>query len=64
MYGVFGTAVNVIIFLAKSMEQWKLLLMCHGEDLVEVEVRREIFRGDSHSPRLFFFKYGTFVAHF
>ena len=28
--------------------------MCHGEDLVEVEMRREIFRGDSHSPRLFF----------
>ena len=28
--------------------------MCHGEDIVEVEMRREIFRGDSHSPRLFF----------
>ena len=29
--------------------------MCHGEDLVEAEIRREIFWGDSHSPRLFFF---------
>ena len=52
--GLFGIADNVTNFLEKSVKQWKLSLMSHGEDLVDVEVRREIFRGDCHSPHLFF----------
>ena len=35
------------------MEQWKLSLTSNGEDLGEVNVKREIFQGDSLSPLLF-----------
>ena len=38
-----GIANNVIIFLDKSIEQWKLLLTSIGEDRGEVDVKREIF---------------------
>ena len=29
------------------MEQWKLLLTSNGKDLGEVDLKREIFQGDS-----------------
>ena len=51
---LFGIADNVINFLEKSMKQWKLSLMSHSEDIVDVEVRREIFWGGCHLPHLFF----------
>ena len=39
--------------MEKSMEQWKLSLTSHVEDLGEVDVKRGIFQGDSLSPLLF-----------
>ena len=50
---LFGIADNVRNFLQKSMEQWKLSLTSNGEDLGEVDLKREIFQGDSLSPLLF-----------
>ena len=40
-------------FLQKSMQQWRLSLTANGDDLVEVNVERRIFQGDSLSPLLF-----------
>ena len=48
-----GITDDVINFLQKSMDQWKLSLTVNGEDLGDVEVRRRIFQGDSLSPLLF-----------
>ena len=50
---MFGIGENLRRFLQKSMQQWRLLLMTSGEDLGEVNVKREIFHGDSLSPLLF-----------
>ena len=50
---IFGVADNVRNFLEKGMVQLKLLLTFNGEDLEEVDVKREIFQGDSLSPLLF-----------
>ena len=50
---IFGVADNVRNFLEKGMVQVKLLLTFNGEDLGEVDVKREIFQGDSLSPLLF-----------
>ena len=50
---IFGVADNVRNFLEKGMVQLKLLLTFNGEDLGEVDVKREIFQGDSLSPLLF-----------
>jgi len=48
-----GIADNVINFIQKSMDQWKLSLTASGEHLGDVEVKRGIFQGDSLSPLLF-----------
>ena len=40
---LFGITDNVRNFLEKSMEQWKLSLTSNGEDLEEVDVKRDIF---------------------
>ena len=48
-----GIEDNVVNFLQKSMDQWKLSLAANGEDLGDVEVKRGIFQGDSQSPLLF-----------
>ena len=48
-----GIADNVINFIQKSMDQWKLSLTASGEDLGDVEAKRGIFQGDSLSPLLF-----------
>ena len=50
---LFGTADNVRNVLEMSMKPWKLSLTSNGEDLREVDVKREIFQRDSFSPQLF-----------
>ena len=45
-----GIAENLRTFLQKSMQQWRLSLTTNGEDLGEVNVKSEIFQGDSLSP--------------
>ena len=50
---MFGLAEKLRMFLQKSMQQWRLLLTANGEDLREVNVKREIFQGDSLSPSMF-----------
>ena len=50
---MFGIPENLRRFLQKSMQQWRLLLTTNGEYLGEVNVKREIFHGDSLSPLLF-----------
>ena len=42
----FGKAVNLRMFLQKSMQQLRRLLATNGENLVEVNAKREIFQGD------------------
>ena len=39
---LFGIADNVRNFLEKGMEQWKLSLTSNGENLGEVDVKRDI----------------------
>ena len=50
---MFGIAENLSTFLQNSMQQWRLLLTANVEDLGEVNVKREIFQGDSLPPLLF-----------
>ena len=50
---MFGIAENLRTFLQKSMQQWRLSLTANGEDLGEVNVKKEIFQGDSLSPLMF-----------
>ena len=50
---MFGIGENLRTFLQKSMQQWRLSLMANGEDLGEVNVKRETFQEDSLSPLLF-----------
>lgn len=49
---MFGIGDNVRDLLKMSMKQWKLSLMSNGEDLGEVNVKRDISR-DCLSPILF-----------
>ena len=46
-------ADNVRSFLEKSTKKRKLLLNSNGSDLCEVDVKRDIFQGDSLSPLIF-----------
>ena len=50
MAGIEDTVIN---FLQKSMDQWQCSLTSSGEDLGDVEAKREILQGDSLSPSLF-----------
>ena len=50
---MFGIAENLRTFLQKCMQHWRLSLTANGKDLVEVNVKRGIFQGDSLSPLLF-----------
>ena len=56
---MFGIANNVQNFLNNSMKSWKLELNASGQKLGEVNIRRGIFQGNSLSPLLFFFVYGS-----
>ena len=50
---MFGIAENLRTFSQNSMQQWKLPLTGHGEDLGQVNVKRGILQGDSLSSLLF-----------
>ena len=50
---MFGIENNVQDFFYNSMKSWKLELNVSGGHLEEVDIRREIFQGDSLSPLFF-----------
>ena len=50
---IFGIAEKLRTLWQKSMQQWRLSLTANGEDLGEVNVKKEYFQGDGLSPLLF-----------
>ena len=50
---MFGIVKKSERFIRHSMSQWKTELTSCGETLRHVQVRRDIFHGDSLSPLLF-----------
>ena len=50
---------NVRHFLEKSMDQCKLSLTFNGEDLEEVDMKRQVFQPFAN---IVCFQYGTFVV--
>ena len=44
--------ITYLIFLAKSMESWQMILMSGNEELARVNIQRGIFQGDTLSPIL------------
>ena len=51
--GLVQVSENIVEFIRKSMKNWITNLTSCGEYLVNVDVRRGIFQGDSLSPLLF-----------
>ena len=51
--GLFGVAENIKSLLVNSMEMWKVMLCSGSSGLGEVEIKRDIFQGDSLSPLVF-----------
>ena len=45
--------VNSNSLLVNSMEKWKVMLCSGNSELGEVEIKRDIFQGDSLSPLVF-----------
>ena len=50
---LFGVAENIKSLLVNSMEKWKIILCSGNSELGEVEIKRDIFQGDSLSPLVF-----------
>ena len=50
---MFGISKNIQKLLKKNMEKRKTVLMVHGEEIEEVNIKRGIFQGDFLSPLLF-----------
>ena len=50
---LFRVAENMAQYIEKSMDQWQVELSASGNILGAINVRREIFQGDSLSPLLF-----------
>ena len=50
---MFEIAENLRTFLQKSKQGLRLLLATNGENLLEVNVKKEVFQGDSQLPLLF-----------
>ena len=51
MLGMVKVAENVKSLSSGSMQNWKTVLTANGE-VLEVEIKREIFQGDSSPPLL------------
>ena len=47
---LFGVAENIKSLLVNSMEKWKVMLYSGNSELGEVEIKTNIFQGDSLSP--------------
>ena len=45
--------VQVIQFIEKTMQTWRVELTAGGQSLAEVKIQRGIFQGDALSPLLF-----------
>ena len=50
---LFRVAENIKSLLVTSMEKWKVTLCSENSELDEVEIKRDIFQGDSLSPLVF-----------
>ena len=50
---LLGVAENIKSLLVNSMEKWKVMLCSGNSELDEVEIKRDIFEGDSLSPLVF-----------
>ena len=50
---LFGVAENIKSLLVNSMKKWKVMLCSGNSELGEVEIKRDIFQGDSLSPLVF-----------
>ena len=50
---LFGVAENMKSVLMNSMKKWKVMLCSGNPELGEVEIKRDIFQGDSLSPLVF-----------
>ena len=50
---LFGVAENIKSLLVSSMEKWNIMLCSGNSELVEVEIKRGIFQGDSLLPLVF-----------
>ena len=50
---LLGVAENIKSLLVNSMEKWKVMLCSGNSELGEVEIKRDIFQGDSLSPLVF-----------
>ena len=53
---MFGVVENIKSLLVNSMEKWKVMVCSGNFELVEVEIKRGIFRGDSLRPSVFVLK--------
>ena len=51
---VAGIRDNMMNLFENSKEAWRAELTACNESLGEVDIRREIFQGDSFSPLVFF----------
>ena len=50
---LFGVAENIKSLLVNSMEKWKVMLCSGNSELGDVEIKPDIFQGDSLSPLVF-----------
>ena len=50
---LFGVAEKIKTLLIHSMEKWRVMLCAGNSELGEVDIKRDIFLGDSLSPLVF-----------
>ena len=50
---MFGLPENIKTVLVNSMEKWRVMLCAGNSELEEVDIKRDIFQGDSLSPLMF-----------
>ena len=50
---MFRVAENIKRLLVNGMEKWNVMLCSGNSELGEVEIKRDIFQGDSLSPLVF-----------
>ena len=50
---LLGLLENIKTLLVNSMEKWRVLLCVDNSELGEVDIKRDVFQGDSLSPLVF-----------